>query len=211
MQSRHDGASLKPLAAILFAALALVFAACGSDDSSSASAASGPKPAETPVDVPTDSSPDDTSTGVMPLGKRAVTDYVDYADAAQKKSKLAVTVVKVREGKISDLEDFDLDAKQKQSVPYYVDAKYENLGKAALTRSVIEPSIEDRDGTEYKPITLIVLSGSFAPCPEYSDAKLKPGESFTGCSPILLPKGKQFDRVRFEGDVTKDPLYWRPQ
>jgi hypothetical protein len=209
MQSTRAGI-LRPLAALAAVALAMAFAACGSDSGSAT--ASDPGPAETPVDVPSDSSaPDSDGGGVMPLGKRAVTDYIDYTGAEPKKSKLGVTVVKVRKGKISDLKDFDLDAKQKKTVPYYIDAKYENLGKFALTRHLIEPSIEDRDGEEFRPIQLIVLSGTFKPCPEYSDAKLKPGESFSGCSPVLLPKGKQFDRVRFEGDVTKDPLFWRPQ
>ena len=208
MQSTRAG-TIRPLAALVLAALTMAFAACGSDDGGSASA-SDPKPADKPVEVPSDSSAPDTSGDVMPLGKRAVTDYVDYTGAKPKKTQLGVTIVKVRKGKISDFKDFDLDAKQKRTVPYYVDAKYENLGKYALTRHLIEPSIEDRGGAEYRPIQLIVLSGTFAPCPEYSDAKLKPGESFTGCSPILLPKGKQFDRVRFEGDVTKDPLFWRP-
>jgi hypothetical protein len=208
MQSTRAGI-LRPFAALAAVALVMAFAACGSDSGASAS---NPEPADRPVDVPSDSSaPGGDDGGVMPLGERAVTDYVDYSSAAQKKSKLAVTVVKVRKGRISDLKDFDLDAKQKKTVPYYIDAKYENLGKAALTRHLIEPSIEDRDGEEFRPIQLIVLSGTFKPCPEYSDAKLKPGESFTGCSPVLLPKGKQFDRVRFEGDVTKDPLFWRPQ
>ncbi|HET8759342.1 MAG TPA: hypothetical protein VFM58_25210 [Solirubrobacteraceae bacterium] len=209
MQSTRVGI-LRPFAALAAVALAVAFAACGSD--SGDASASAPEPAATPVEVPSDSSaPAGSDDGVLPLGKRAVTDYIDYTGAEPKKSKLGVTVVKVRKGKISDLKDFDLDAKQKKTVPYYVDAKYENLGDRALTRSVIEPSIEDRAGDEYRPIQLIVLSGTFKPCPEYSDAKLKPGESFTGCSPVLLPKGKQFDRVRFEGDVTKDPLFWRPQ
>jgi hypothetical protein len=54
-----------------------------------------------------------------------------------------------------------------------------------------------------------VLSGTFRPSPEYSAAKLRPGQSFTGCSPILLPKGRRLDRMRFQGDVAKDPLFWR--
>ena len=192
MKHLPPGTIIRPLAALAVLALAVAFAACGGDTSTSASASDSPKAAETPVDVPSDSSPSNSDDGVMPLGKRAVTDYVDYTGAEPKKTKLAVNVIKVRKGKISDFKDFDLDAKQKKTVPYYVDAKFEN-------------------GDEFQPIQLIILSGSFAPCPEYSDAKLKPGESFTGCSPILLPKGKQFDRVRFEGDVTKDPLFWRPQ
>jgi hypothetical protein len=212
MKHLPPGIIIRPLAALAVLAFAVAFAACGGDTSSSASASdSSPNAAESPVDVPSDSNPSNSDDGVMALGTRAVADYVDYTGAEPKKSKLAVNVIKVRKGKISDFKDFDLDAKQKKTVPYYVDAKFSNLGKFALTRHLIRPTIEDRNGDEYQPIQLIILSGSFAPCPEYSDAKLKPGESFTGCSPILLPKGKQFDRVRFEGDVTKDPLFWRPQ
>ena len=211
MQSTRAG-TLRPLAAVIMAAFALAFAACGSDGGGNASASNGPEPAGTPVDVPSDSSaPDSDDGGVMPLGKRAVTDYIDYTGANPKTSKLGVTIVKVRKGKISDLKDFDLDAKQKKTVPYYVDAKFENLGSFALTRHLMEPSIEDSDGNEYKPLTLIVLSGTFKPCPESSAAKLKPGASFTGCASILLPKGTAFDRVRFNGDVTKDPVFWGAQ
>ena len=153
----------------------------------------------------------DDGSQTLSLGQRAVTDYVDYGAKDQRPTKVGVSVVKIRKGSISDLKDFDLDAKERKTVPYYVDAKFENLGRFALSRNLLRPSIEDSDGTEYSPITLIVLSGTFKPCPDYSDAKLRPGQSFTGCSPILLPKGKRFGRVRFEGDVTKDPVFWSAQ
>ncbi len=116
----------------------------------------------------------------------------------------------VRKGRNADLEDFDLDRKYRRSVPYYVDAKFENLGDFALTRNLLRASVEDADGREYRPSTLIVLGGTFRPCPEGSGSKLRPGESFTGCSAVLLPKGAELDRVRFQGDVTKDPLFWQP-
>jgi len=75
MQSIRAG-TLRPLAALLLAAFAITFAACGSDSGSAS--AQGPEPADTPVQVPSDSSaPDDSGDGVMPLGERAVTDYID--------------------------------------------------------------------------------------------------------------------------------------
>jgi hypothetical protein len=194
------------IAAVLVVAVAL--AACGGTGGSAGQATvstgdagvqTGGKPAG------------DDGTGTLSLGQRAVTDYVDYGAKDQRPTKVGVSVVKVRKGNISDFKDFNLDAKERKTVPYYVDAKFENLGRFALTRHLMRPSLEDSDGTEYRPITLIVLSGTFKPCPDYSDAKLKPGQSFTGCSPILLPKGKQFGRVRFEGDVTKDPIFWSAQ
>jgi hypothetical protein len=188
-------------------AMAAALAACGSSDSSGSQATVSTGGAG----VQSGGAPAGDDPKSLSLGRRAVTDYVDYGAKDQRPTKVGVTVVKVRKGSISDFKGFDLDAKQRKTVPYYVDAKFENLGKFALTRHLMRASIEDSDGTEYRPTTLIVLSGTFKPCPEYSDAKLKPGESFTGCSPILLPKGKQFGRVRFEGDVTKDPIFWSAQ
>jgi len=187
-------------------ALAVVMAACGSGDSSGG----GTPPATAAVQTG-GSAPADSAGKTLALGQRAVTDYVDYGAKNTKPTKVGVTVLKVRKGSLSDFKDFDLDAKQKKTVPYYVDAKFENLGSFALTRHLMEPSIEDSDGNEYKPLTLIVLSGTFKPCPESSAAKLKPGASFTGCASILLPKGTAFGRVRFNGDVTKDPTYWEAQ
>jgi hypothetical protein len=120
-----------------------------------------------------------------------------------------VTVLRVRKGKIADFKGFNLDAKQKAAVPYYVDVKYENLGNLKLQRFLMDPSIEDSDGQEYKPINLIIINGTFKPCPNPSKSRLLPGKSFTLCAPVLLPKGKTYERVRFSGDVLKDPYFWK--
>jgi len=186
------------------AAFAVSLAACGSggsgdDQPATASIAEDPVPAG-------DAGGEDT----LALGGRAVSAFVDYGSEHTDPTKVGVRVVKVRKGRISDFKDFDLDAKQRRSVPYYVDAEFENLGHFALSRNLLQASVEDGDGTEYRPLNLIVLSGTFRPCPEYSSAKLRPGDSFTGCSAILLPKGAQLDRVRFQGDVTEDPVFWAP-
>jgi hypothetical protein len=188
--------------------LAVGIAACGGSDSSSSSTTAA---AKLPVDDSGSVPAADDAGKTLALGQRAVTSYVDYGAKNTKPTKIGVSVIKVRKGNISDFKDFNLDAKQRKTVPYYVDAKFENLGAFALTRHLMQPSIEDKNGNEYKPTTLIVLSGTFKPCPEYSDAKLKPGQSFTGCSPVLLPKGTAFGRVRFDGDVTKDPVFWGAQ
>ena len=117
----------------------------------------------------------------------------------------------MRKGDIADLKHFSLDRKQRRSVPYYVDAKFENLGDFALTRNLLRASIEDADGREYRPASLILLGGTFRPCPQNSATKLRPGESFTGCAAFLLPRPTRLDRVRFQGDVTRDPVFWQPQ
>ena len=204
------------LAAATAATLAL--AACGGDDSETSSTpAAVPTPAATTPDTTggDDTSGDDTS-GVseagetVALGTRVVAPYVVYGKGADKQTtKLGVTVKRVRKGKISDFKDFKLDAKQKATVPYFVEVKYENLGKLKLQRFLLDPSIEDSDGEEYKPLNLVVLSGTFSKCPDPSRSKLQPGKSFTLCAPILLPKGKTYERVRFQGDVLQDPYFWK--
>ena len=145
----------------------------------------------------------------LPLGKRAVSPYVDYGTANQSKpTKVGVRVLAVRKGRIADFKDFKLNRKQRNSVPYYIDAKFENLGRFALSRTLLRASVEDADGREYRPTNLVLIGGTFRPCPEHSTAELRPGQSFTGCSTIMLPKRVELGRVRFQGDVTKDPLFW---
>jgi hypothetical protein len=200
-------------------AATVALAACGSDSKDSSSTSTPPPAATTPSNVkttatttPSTSGPEATApdSASLALGTRVVAPYVVYGKTGERtETKVAVTVKKVRKGSISDFKDFNLDAKQKATVPYYVDVKYENLGELKLQRFLLDPSIEDSDGTEYKPINLIVLSGTFKQCPEPSRARLRPGKSFELCAPILVPKGKTFERVRFQGDVTKDPYFWK--
>jgi hypothetical protein len=191
-----------PAITIVAAALTLLTAACGSDDS--APDPVGQKAAATrSVDA-------DVEGEALPLGERIVAPFVDYGGREQP-TKVGVRVLGVRKGRIGDLKDFNLDRKQRRSVPYYIDAEFENLGGFTLTRHLLRPSVEDGTGREYRPATLIVVGGTFKPCPQGRETKLRPGGSFTGCSAVLLPKGSEPNRVRFQGDVTKDPLFWQPQ
>src|SRR3954451_4590953 len=191
-------------ASMLAAASAAILAltACGdsSKDENANTTPATPPPAtaasETPPATTEPEGGDDGTSEAgqtAPLGTRVVAPYVVYGKGADKQTtKLGVTVEAVKKGKISDFKDFNLDAKQKQTTPYYVIVKYENLGKLKLERFLLDPSIEDSDGEEYKPLNLIVLSGTFKPCPNPSKAKLQPGKSFKLCAPILLPKGKTY-------------------
>jgi hypothetical protein len=185
------------------AALAVLAAACGSDDPADSSA--GEQAAVRVVAPPSDADGD-----ALALGERAVSPFVDYG-GRETPTKVAVSVLDVRKGRIADLKEFDLEPKERRSVPYYIDAKFENLGRFTVTRHLLRASVEDADGREYRPATLIVVGGTFRPCPQGRETKLRPGQSFTGCAAVLLPKGTELDRVRFQGDVTKDPIFWQPQ
>jgi hypothetical protein len=211
------------VATLLAAAATLV--ACGgnsSKDSTSTPASATSTPAAVPTATTATTTPatttpsgdgaDVTAAGdTLALGTRVVAPYVVYGKtgSTQMDTKLGVTVLHIRKGKISDFKDFNLDAKQKATNPYFVDVKYENLGDLKLQRFLLDPSIEDSEGQEYKPLNLIVLSGTFKKCPNPSKKRLTGGQSFTLCAPFLLPKGKTLERVRFQGDVTKDPYFWK--
>ena len=206
------------VATVLAAAMAII--ACGSDsDEKSTRTPARATTTSAPAAVPTATTDATHSADVseagetLPLGKRAVVPYVVYGTgskaATRQHTTLGVTVLRVRKGKISDFKGFNLDRAQKNTVPYYVDVKYENLGDLKLQRFLLDPAIEDTQGQEYKPLNLIVLSGTFKKCPKPSRARLRGGQSFTLCAPFLLPKGKTYERVRFHGDVTKDPYFWK--
>ena len=195
---------MKQRIAMLFACVALGVSAgaCGTEDPAG-QAAIGPANAAEPA------ASHETADQTMALGKRAVAPYVDYGNREQP-TKVAVTVRDIRKGRIADLKDFDLKRKQRNSTPYYIDATFENLGEFTVTRHLLRASVEDTGGREYRPATLIVLGGTFKPCPQGREIKLAPGERFTDCAAVLLPQGTELERVRFQGDVTKDPLFWHP-
>lgn len=215
------GQSRTSLVSLVLAAT-LGLAACGgdSDDDSTPAEAAATTPAVAPPATATTAAPEPAPAGadvseageVLAYGTRVVAPYTVYGTtpaSEPEKTTVGVTVKRVRRGKIADFKDFNLDKDQKNSVPYYIEVKYENLGDLKLTRTLLDPSIEDSEGQEYKPLNLIILSGTFKTCPSPSRSKLGPGDSFTLCAPVLLPNGKTFERVRFQGDVTTDPYFWK--
>jgi hypothetical protein len=145
----------------------------------------------------------------LTLGRVAIAPFVDYGTPSQAKpTQVGVRVQKVRKGRIADFKGFDLKPAQRHSTPYYIDATFENRGRFALSRNLLHASLEDTAGREYRPTTLVVLGGSFHRCPQPVRSPLKPGRSLDGCAVVLLPKGARPGRVRFQGDVTEDPIYW---
>jgi len=190
---------------LLAAAAALVLGAAGCGDSGTTTSAT----TAAATDDPSVAKPP-PSEAPLALGRAAIVPFVDYGTPNQsKKTKVGVRVQKVRKGKIADFKGFDLEPAQRRAIPYYVDATFENRGGFALSRNLLRASLEDAGGREYRPTTLVVLGGSFRRCPQGGRSALKPGRSFDGCSVVLLPKNARPGRVRFQGDVAKDPVYWK--
>ena len=186
------------------AAAALVLGAAGCGDSGTTTATTAAATDDPSV------AKSESEDGSLALGRAAIVPFVDYGTPNQsKKTKVGVRVQKVRKGKIADFKGFDLEPAQRRAIPYYVDATFENRGGFALSRNLLRASLEDAGGREYRPTTLVVLGGSFQRCPQAGHSALRPGRSFDACSVVLLPKNARPGRVRFQGDVAKDPVYWK--
>ena len=190
---------------LLAAAAALVLGAAGCGDSGTTTTATNAAATDDPSVAKSGG-----GDGSLALGRAAIVPFVDYGTPNQsKKTKVGVRVQKVRKGKIADFKGFDLEPAQRRAIPYYVDATFENRGGFALSRNLLRASLEDAGGREYRPTTLVVLGGSFQRCPQAGHSALRPGRSFDACSVVLLPKNARPGRVRFQGDVAKDPVYWK--
>ncbi|HET8952922.1 MAG TPA: hypothetical protein VFN44_20530 [Solirubrobacteraceae bacterium] len=190
---------------LLAAAAALLVGAAGCGDSGTTATATSAAATDDPSVAKSGG-----GDGSLALGRAAIVPFVDYGTPNQnKKTKVGVRVQKVRKGRIADFKGFDLEPAQRRAIPYYVDATFENRGGFALSRNLLRTSLEDAGGREYRPTTLVVLGGSFQRCPQAGHAVLRPGRSFDACSVVLLPKDARPGRVRFQGDVAKDPVYWK--
>ena len=212
------------VAAMLAAAVAL--AACGDDSSNDELEHAGerddalPRAAATAT-TPATTTPADGDGGgegvseageTLALGTRVVAPYVVYGKTggSQQDTTLGVTVLRIRKGKISDFKDFNLDAKQKATVPYFVDVKYENLGKLKLQRFLLDPSIEDSDGPGVQAAEPHRPERHVQEVPEAEPRRAcTPGQSFTLCAPFLLPKGKTSSACASRATSRKDPYFWK--
>jgi hypothetical protein len=139
----------------------------------------------------------------LALGKEAVVAYTAPAsgETAAVDTTLGVTVLKVRAGTQAELEagGFQVDEDDKDTTPYYVDARYENQGKGAAKRN-LSVGMEDTKGNSIPTTLVIDTSGSgesFAKCPQVNSGALDPGQSYESCTLFLVPKGAKLDRVRF--------------
>lgn len=158
------------------------------------------------------------SPKALSLGTEATVAYTSPAsgDTPAVDTKLGVTVLAVRKGTQQELTDggFEVDAKDKNSTPYYVDARFANQGSGPLTRN-LSVSMEDTDGNSV-PTTLVVSLGGdpFKPCVNVDSGTLAPGQSYTGCTLFLVPSGTSIGRVRFVSqapDATITFTDWKPK
>jgi hypothetical protein len=137
----------------------------------------------------------------LALGTSATVDYVTQAsgDTPAVDTKLEVTALAVRKGTQEELASggLQVDDKDKDTTPYYVDARYANKGTGKVKRT-LSVSMEDADGNSI-PTTLIfgTTDAPFKPCVNVNDGTLELGQSYESCTLFLVPKGAELGVVRF--------------
>lgn len=148
------------------------------------------------------------------LGEEVVVGYSDPSTTDGARTTLGVTVLAVRQGSQEDITQhgFEVDEESQNTIPYYVDVRYENQGETAVTRN-IDVSLEDADGNLISS-TLIFNYGDqpFPPCEAVTEGELAPGETYESCTLVLVPEGVEIATVSFLSDKGpgEEPefVYW---
>lgn len=152
----------------------------------------------------------------LALGQKAVVGHVELTGTGKrgKTTQVGLTVLRVRKGTQEELKKNGLTVGKdsQDTVPYYVDARFENQGTQTVKRS-LDVSLEDSDGNLIGR-TLFFNYGDrpFPPCTEITEGAFKPGESYESCTLTLVPDGVEVGKVSFLSDKGADTppefVYW---
>lgn|GEM_PF-1978024 len=150
------------------------------------------------------------------LGESAVVGYNERTESGARgvSTSVEITVLDVRTGSHDDLTEagFEVDPEDRNTTPYYVDARYENTGDEPVTRN-LDVSLEDSDGNLIGT-TLVFDYGDqgFPPCERVTEGDFAPGDSYESCTLFLVPEGVEVASVTFLSDKGADAepefVYW---
>ncbi len=119
---------------------------------------------------------------------------------------LAVTVTRLRQGSVEDLDDFILDEAAKQSTPYYVDAEVENIGKTDLGGAATPLYLVNGKDVLVRASK---LQGTFAPCAARPlPRQFKPEASAEVCLVYLVANHGTLRSVSFRPKQEYEPISW---
>lgn len=211
--------------AVLSAVAVAVAAGCGGGHSSSAgngghavsstgTAAPGGGATQAQTSTAPGGSGTDAPGAALAVGQTATVPYTAQTSpsAGQPTAKLAVTVLSLERGSLSDFNGIQLDASEKAGTPAYVKVRLKNLGPGPLhTNDSDDPAFViqgvDDTGQTAQSVTFI---GTFPRCP-FNDAPkpFKVGQTFETCFTFLVPGG--ITKVAYTGteDYINSPLTWK--
>ena len=150
-----------------------------------------------------------------PLGTEVLVGVVDRSGGDPGvRTQIGLTVLRVRKGTQRELASngLEMDAEDRDSTPFYVDARFANKGRNAVTRN-LDVGLDDTDGNLVPPTIIFNFGDStFRPCPSVDEGMLEPGQSYESCTLVLVPAGIEVGRVHFLSDNGPDRgsefVYW---
>jgi len=139
----------------------------------------------------------------LPLGTERTVAYSVPASGsvAAIDTTLGIAALAVRQGTQAELAagGLQVEAKDKNATPYYVDVRYTNKGTEPFDPGGLSVGMEDTSGNSLP--TVLITSLSDQPYTKCKDVKmgtqLKVGASIESCTLFLAPPGTKLDRVRF--------------
>jgi hypothetical protein len=124
--------------------------------------------------------------------------------------QIDVTVVSIRNGAISDLSGFDLNAQQKASVPDYLTSKVTDNGRRSRPSSRNPTSSLSTLTATHRAAQ--VSFGNLKQCPQVAAAKVwRTGQSTTSCDVYLMSQGSAIVSAQYNGTpaYAANPVTWK--
>jgi hypothetical protein len=197
--------------------LVVALAGCGTGSASSSAGAATTAGSSTPAAATTaGSTASAAGSGLTPDGtklKFGQTARIGYSYGSGATTGPYELTLTVKQGSISDLSSFDLDAQTKLGVPFYITEVVKNVGKAASQVSGWGGAltVDNAAGDEIDSITLL---GDFPTCQGDPPDSLAPGKQFTECDVYVAPKGQSVASVPFQNydntTMAQTTVTWTP-
>jgi hypothetical protein len=187
-------------------ALSLALSACSGDDGGSDGSSGGdasPAVEETPyLDVP--EGVELTAQGSeLELGESATVAYEPRQNAV---GALDITVTSTEKASFSMFEGWDIKKETRETSPYFVRARIENVGDTDLGGRPVPLYIVDG---ENRLIESSVFTGTFQPCEgSMFPKKFRNGDRVKACLVYLAPDKGELTAVSFRPDQEFDPITW---
>jgi hypothetical protein len=193
---------------VLTVGIAIVLGGCGGGSGSGSGGSSIPKGFGGAVGS--------TKPGAqLSLGQTAHVTFAPMRTATDvndpQRVQVDVTVVGIRQGAITDLKGFELNAQQKASVPYYLTSKVTNDG-APFATQFSAPGVVALDAHGNTQSSLGLLLGNLKQCPQVTAPKAwKTSQSITSCDVYLMPQGSSIVSAQYNGTpaYAASPITWK--
>jgi hypothetical protein len=128
-------------------------------------------------------------------------------DRSGKTTTVQVTTVSVTRGNIRDFADYQLDAGQRASTPYYVRATFANVGRVTLTSPGLTKLMFafTPAGDRASPVS----APGFHLCDGSEPFPWGPGGILSECATYFVPASTSVSTVIFQANTHQDAIVWK--